>query len=70
MSMSDPAQPSDEQWTCQTCSWTYDPAEGFYDRESGVQYEPYTPWETLPEEIICPDCGSAKTNFRKVEPPG
>jgi len=60
------AERSDEQWVCQTCSYVYDPAEGFYDRESGVQYEPHTPWESLPEEIICPDCGSAKSNFAKA----
>jgi len=62
--MADSAQPSDEQWVCQSCAWTYDPAEGFYDSESGVQYEPYTPWETLPETIVCPNCGSYKNNFR------
>lgn len=66
--MSEATTPSDEQWVCLTCSYTYDPALGFYDRESGISYEPYTPWESLPDEIICPDCGSAKSNFTKVEP--
>jgi anaerobic nitric oxide reductase flavorubredoxin len=53
---------------CQSCSWVYDPADGFYDGEAGVEYERYTPWEALPETIVCPTCGSAKANFDKVAP--
>jgi hypothetical protein len=37
-------------------------------RIAGVRYEPYTPWEALAEEIVCPDCGAYKASFRKVEP--
>lgn len=59
---------SDERWVCQTCAYVYDPVDGFYDREAGVQYEPYTPWESLPEEVVCPDCGAYKANFTKVRP--
>ena len=66
--MAEARQPSDEQWVCGTCGWTYDPAAGFYDGQSGVEYEPYTPWESLPDAIVCPDCGSAKAGFTKVVP--
>ncbi len=66
--MTESAHPTDWQWVCQSCSWTYDPAEGFYDGEAGVAYDPFTPWEALPETIICPTCGSAKSTFRQVEP--
>ena len=64
--MADPAQ--GEQWVCGSCAWAYDPADGFYDGQAGVEYEPYTPWEALPETIICPSCGSAKANFAKAGP--
>ena len=59
---------SDERWVCRSCSWVYDPAEGFYDGEAGVQYDPGTPWEQLADSIVCPQCGSYKPNFRKLEP--
>lgn len=63
-----PSGESDERWVCATCSFVYDPAEGFYDRETGVQYDPYTAWEALADEVICPDCGAPKASFRKLGP--
>jgi rubredoxin len=49
--MTDTGQPSAEQWACRSCSWVSDPAAGFYDGEAGVEYEPYTPREALPDAI-------------------
>ncbi len=66
--MTETGQRSAEQWACRSCAWVYDPAVGFYDGEAGIEYEPYTPWEALPDAIVCPECGSSKASFRKLEP--
>jgi rubredoxin len=41
----------------------YDPAEG--DPDSAI--EPGTPFEALPDDWICPDCGAGKDMFEKVD---
>lgn len=38
------------------CGWVYDPAIG--DPEHGVA--PGTPFEALPEDWVCPNCGRVK----------
>ena len=53
-------------WTtyvCDGCGYEYDPAVG--DPENGIA--PGTTFENLPEEWICPLCGSGKEEFVKVE---
>ena len=41
------------------CGYVYDPAVG--DPENGVA--PGTPWEEVPEDWVCPDCGLGKDSF-------
>jgi len=52
-----------EKWECTICGYIYDPAEG--DPDNGIA--PGTPFETLPEDWTCPDCGVGKEEFEKVE---
>jgi rubredoxin len=50
-------------WTCGNCGWSYDPATG--DPEHGVA--PGMPFEDLPGDWRCPDCGAAKSVFEYDE---
>jgi len=52
-----------EKWECLVCGYIYDPAEG--DPEGGVP--PSTPFEELPDDWVCPECGAAKEMFEKLE---
>jgi rubredoxin len=51
-----------EKWECLVCGYVYDSAEG--DPDNGV--EPGTPFEALPDDWICPDCGAGKDMFEKM----
>ena len=50
------------KWQCQVCGYIYDPQNG--DPESGVA--PGTPFEKLPNEWVCPECGAGKDQFEKI----
>jgi rubredoxin len=52
-----------DKWECMVCGYVYDPAAG--DPDNGV--EPGTPFEALPDNWVCPDCGAGKDMFEKVE---
>lgn len=45
--------------SCLLCSWQYDPAVG--DPEHGIA--PGTPWEDLPDDWTCPECGADACAF-------
>ncbi len=51
------------KWECTICGYIYDPAKG--DPDNGVN--PGTPWEELPEDWVCPDCGAPKSEFEKID---
>lgn len=51
-----------EKWECMVCGYIYDPAKG--DPSRGIP--PRTPFEALPEDWSCPDCGATKDMFEKV----
>ena len=51
-----------DKWECMVCGYVYDPAAG--DPENGVA--PGTPFESLPDDWLCPDCGADKEMFEKV----
>lgn len=51
-----------DKYVCDVCGYEYDPAAG--DPDSGVA--PGTPFESLPEDWVCPVCGAAKSEFSKV----
>ncbi|MFH1228252.1 MAG: rubredoxin [Planctomycetota bacterium] len=50
------------KWQCKTCGYVYDPAQGDTDHNIG----PGTPFESLPNDWVCPVCGSAKDQFEKL----
>ncbi len=50
-----------DRYVCTVCGYVYDPAKG--DPENGV--EPGTPFEALPADWVCPDCGAGKDSFEK-----
>lgn len=52
-----------EKWECDVCGYIYDPAEG--DVEEGI--EPGTPFEELPDDWVCPDCGVGKDQFSRLD---
>lgn len=52
-----------EKWECTACGYIYDPEKG--DPENGIS--PGTPFESLPEDWVCPQCGVSKDFFQKVE---
>ncbi|MCX7635728.1 MAG: rubredoxin [Syntrophales bacterium] len=47
------------KYVCNVCGYEYDPAQG--DPEGGVP--PGVPFEALPEDWVCPICGSGKEEF-------
>jgi rubredoxin len=51
-----------QKYRCMVCSHVYDPAEG--DPASGVK--PGTPFEELPDDWACPECGALKADFEPL----
>jgi rubredoxin len=51
-----------QKWLCTICQYIYDPAEG--DPENGI--DPGTPFESLPDDWVCPLCGATKDMFEPV----
>lgn len=52
-----------DKWECKVCGYIYDPEMG--DPESDV--EAGTPFEDLPEDWVCPECGAEKDQFEILE---
>ncbi len=50
-----------EKYVCTVCGYVYDPEKG--DPENKVP--PGTPFESLPEDWVCPECGAGKDSFEK-----
>ncbi len=51
-----------QKYQCTTCNWVYDPERG--DPDSGV--EPGTPFEEIPDDWVCPQCGVKKSDFKPM----
>ena len=51
------------KWECVICGFIYDEAEGWPD--DGIPAG--TPWDSVPEDWECPDCGTSKYDFDMVE---
>ncbi len=51
------------KFECTLCGYVYDPATG--DPTAGI--EPGTPFENLPDDWVCPDCGAGKEDFQQVD---
>jgi rubredoxin len=52
-----------KRYRCTICEHIYDPAEG--DAAAGIP--PGTPFETLPEGWVCPECGALKADYEPLE---
>lgn len=52
-----------EKYVCTICNYVYDPATG--DPEHGI--EPGTPFESIPDDWVCPECGAGKDVFQREE---
>lgn len=48
-----------QKYICKTCGYVYDPAVD--DPDSGI--EPGTPFGALPDDWVCPTCGTPKSDF-------
>lgn len=51
-----------KRWICLGCGFSYDEALGL--PEHGIT--PGTRWADVPADWVCPDCGTAKTQFEMV----
>jgi rubredoxin len=47
------------RYICDMCGWIYDPLAGVPTQ--GIL--PGTPFEELPDDFVCPDCGATKERF-------
>ena len=52
-----------KKWQCFFCGYVYDEAKG--EPEAGIV--PGTPWEDVPSDFVCPDCGAEKSDFEMLE---
>jgi rubredoxin len=48
-----------KKYSCNVCSYTYDPEVG--DPDAGIAAG--TPFEKLPDDWVCPVCGIGKDEF-------
>ncbi len=51
------------KYQCMVCDFIYDPVEG--DPDGGIA--PGTPFEDIPDDWICPVCGTEKSDFEVIE---
>jgi rubredoxin len=51
-----------KRWICLGCGFLYDEALG--SPEEGLA--PGTRWEDVPDDWVCPDCGTPKDMFEMV----
>ena len=51
-----------KRWICLGCGFLYDEALGL--PEEGIA--PGTRWEDVPDDFVCPDCGTSKDMFEMV----
>ena len=51
-----------DKWQCLLCGYIYDPAKG----DPTQNIPPGTPFERLPDDWECPDCGASKDDFEKM----
>lgn len=54
---------SARKYRCVISSHVYDPAQG--DPDIGI--EPGRPFESLPDDWVCPDCGASKSDFEQMD---
>jgi len=47
------------RYVCDACGWAYDPEDGLPEFE----IEPGMPFDELPDDFVCPECGVGKDVF-------
>lgn len=52
-----------KRYECILCGFVYDQALGMPNEGIAAG----TPWESVPEDWFCPDCGASKDDFDMVE---
>jgi rubredoxin len=52
-----------DKWECQVCGYIYDPEMGDPDDDIDTG----TPFEDLPDDWVCPECGADKDQFEILE---
>ena len=52
-----------KKYLCDVCGCIYDPAIG--DPSNGVPAG--TPWERVPNDWVCPECGVGKEMFSEIQ---
>ncbi|MBK9495379.1 MAG: Rubredoxin-2 [Alphaproteobacteria bacterium ADurb.BinA280] len=50
-------------WMCVVCGFLYHEAQGLPDEGIAAG----TPWEDVPDDWLCPDCGVGKTDFEMIQ---
>ena len=51
------------RYVCNICGFIYDPQAG--DLDSGIS--PGTPFEDIPDDWVCPECGAVKDQFTIID---
>lgn len=51
------------RYVCNICGYIYDPEAG--DSEGGIA--PGTPFEDIPGDWVCPECGVTKDQFTRID---
>jgi rubredoxin-NAD+ reductase len=57
------AAPEYKTWLCELCGLVYNERDGW--PEEGIP--PGTRWQDVPDDWICPDCGTGKSDFEMTE---
>ena len=52
-----------KSYMCVICGFVYEEEKGW--PKDGIP--PGTPWDKVPENWKCPDCGAAKSDFEMIE---
>ena len=52
-----------KKWQCIVCGFEYDETYGM--PEDGIPAG--TPWDKIPEDWACPDCGVTKADFEMIQ---
>jgi rubredoxin len=52
-----------KKYKCDLCEYVYDPEVGYPEE----RIKPGTPFEDLPEDFLCPECGVGKDDFSPLE---
>ncbi len=52
-----------KKYQCDVCGYIYDESIG--DPDNGIA--PGTPFEKLPSDWVCPECGVSKDNFSIID---